>query len=165
MQGSGMVVGEAACPSVPAGTGGLAKTGSLALHDGDAPEIQAFLDERIYEYNSRATGYFDGESFHCTRRDASGDIRAGIYGYTWGGCCYVSHLWVHESERGRGLGTALLGAVEEHARTRRCSVVLLATHSFQAPVFYRRMGYQVQAVIEDHPMGHSSMVFAKRLRP
>jgi GNAT superfamily N-acetyltransferase len=132
---------------------------------GEAPEIEAFLDERIYEHNSNATGYFDGERFCCARRDASGGIRAGVCGYTWGGCCYVSHLWVHESERGQGLGTGLLAAAEQHARKRRCSVVFLATHSFQAPVFYQRMGYVVQAVVEDHPPGHSSMVLAKRLPP
>ena len=89
---------------------------SIAFHVGEDPEIQAFLAERIYEYNSRATGYFDGESFSGTQRDKSGGIRAGICGYTWGGCCYVSYLWVHESERGHGLGSALLAAAEEHAK-------------------------------------------------
>lgn len=137
---------------------------AFAIHVGEAPEIQAFLDDRLYEYNSQATGYFDGESFFCTHRDESGSIQAGIFGYTWGGCCYVSHLWVHESERGHGLGTALLAAAEGHARMKRCSVVLLATHSFQAPAFYERMGYKLQAVVENHPMGHSSMDFAKRLQ-
>jgi GNAT superfamily N-acetyltransferase len=135
----------------------------IVLRVGDAPEIQAFLDERIYEYNSKATGYFDGESFSGTQRDESGNIRAGICGYTWGGCCYVSYLWVHESERGHGLGTALLAAAEEHARIKGCNLVILATHSFQAPAFYKRMGYKQQAVVRDHPVGHASMVLAKRL--
>jgi hypothetical protein len=35
----------------------------LLLQIGDAPEIEAYLSERIYEFNSNATGYFDGESF------------------------------------------------------------------------------------------------------
>jgi GNAT superfamily N-acetyltransferase len=135
----------------------------IVLRVGDAREIQAFLDERIYEYNSKATGYFDGESFSGTQRDEWGNIRAGICGYTWGGCCYVSYLWVHESERGHGLGTALLAAAEEHARIKGCNLVILATHSFQAPAFYKRMGYELQAVVRDHPVGHASMVFAKRL--
>src|SRR5512146_2985810 len=39
---------------------------------GEAPEIQAFLAERIYEFNSKATGYFDGESFSGIQRDDSG---------------------------------------------------------------------------------------------
>jgi hypothetical protein len=44
-------------------------------------------------------------------------------------------------------------------------VVFLATHSFQAPGFYERMGYERQSVLQDHPVGHSSLIFAKRLRP
>ena len=135
----------------------------IALRVGDDPETQAFLAERIYEFNSKVTGYFDGESFTATRQDDSGNIRAGICGYTWGGCCYVSYLWVHESERGHGLGTALLRTAEEHARKRGCKVVFLATHSFQAPGFYERLGYTQQAVVKDHPVGYASLVLAKGL--
>jgi GNAT superfamily N-acetyltransferase len=137
----------------------------IVLRVGDDPEIEGFLAERVYEFNSRATGYFDGESFSGTQLDESGVIRAGIYGYTWGGCAYVSYLWVEESGRGHGLGTALLVAAEEHAKKRGCSVVFLATHSFQAPGFYERMGYKRQSILQDHPVGHASLVFAKRLQP
>ena len=135
----------------------------VVLRVGEDPETQAFLADRIYEFNSEATGYFDGESFSGTQRDESGAIRAVICGYTWGGCCYVSYLWVHESERGDGLGTALLLAAEEHAKKRGCKVAFLATHSFQAPAFYERLGYKRQAVVQDNPVGHASLVFAKRL--
>jgi GNAT superfamily N-acetyltransferase len=136
----------------------------LRLETGDAPEIEAFLADRIYEFNAKATGCFDGERFSGTRRDDTGAIRAGICGHTWAGCCYVSYLWVDESDRGRGTGTALLAAAEQHAKTRGCSIVLVATHSFQAPAFYRRRGYERRATVRDHPMGHASFVYAKRLR-
>jgi ribosomal protein S18 acetylase RimI-like enzyme len=135
----------------------------IALCVGEAPEIEAFLAERIYEFNSEATRRFDGESFSATRRDESGVIRAGISGYTWGGCCYVSYLWVEECERGNGLGTALLLAAEEHARAKHCVVLFVSSHSFQSPGFYERKGYKLQAVVHDHPVGHTNLFFAKRL--
>lgn len=137
----------------------------IVLSVGEAPEIQAFLAERIYEFNAKATGYFDGESFSGTQRDESGVIRAGVCGYTWGGCGYVSYLWVDESERGRGLGTALLNAAEAHARMKGCKVMFLATHVFQAPGFYERMGYERRAFVQDHPVGHASLMLAKSLQP
>src|SRR5690348_11303558 len=130
---------------------------------GEDPGLQAFLAERIYEFNSKATGYFDGESFSAARRGEAGEIRAGICGYTWGGCCYVAYLWVHEAERGRGIGAGLLLAAEEHARKTGCKVVFVATHSFQAPSFYERFGYVQRAVVRDHPVGHASLMFAKEL--
>ena len=136
---------------------------TIDIHVGEAPDVRAFLDERIYEYNAQAIGCRDGEDFHCTLRDESGGIRAGIFGYTWAGCCYVSHLWVDAARRGRGLGAALLVAAEAHARARRCRVVFVDTHSFQAPGFYEHMGYAGKAVVMDHPVGHTSTTFAKRL--
>ena len=78
---------------------------NIEVRTGDAPQVEAFLAERIYEYNAAATGYHDGESFTAICEGESGNIEAGSSGYTWGGCCYVSNLWVSESLRGRGIGT------------------------------------------------------------
>ena len=135
----------------------------ITLHTDDAADVEAFLTERIVEFNARATGYFDAASFAATQQDEEGVIRAGLSGYTWGGCCYVSYLWIDERDRGRGLGTALLLAAEEHARTKGCAMMLLSSHSFQAPGFYERLGYERQAVIHDHPVGYTSVFLTKRL--
>ncbi|HKW37315.1 MAG TPA: GNAT family N-acetyltransferase [Burkholderiales bacterium] len=129
---------------------------------GDCDALDRFLAERIYEFNVQATSYSDGESFAAVRRDESGSIVAGISGYTWGGCCYVAHLWVSEPLRARGLGRALLSAAEAHAKRKDCKIVLLASHSFQSPAFYENLGYVRQASVADHPVGHSNIVFAKR---
>jgi hypothetical protein len=37
------------------------------------------------------------------------------------------------------------------------------THSFQAPAFYERLGYDRKYDIEDRPLGHSNIVYARRL--
>lgn len=137
---------------------------TVVVGDREASAVDAFLSERIYEYNAKATGYHDGKLYAMTCRNAQGGIRAGISGYTWGGCCYVAHLWTAESERGLGLGTELLRQVEEYAQSKGCQLMLLASHSFQAPDFYRSQGYQTQAVVRDHPLGHSNVLLAKRLQ-
>lgn len=137
---------------------------SIHMDVHEAAEIDAFLAERVYEYNARATGYVDGKSFSAVQRDRFGAIKAGISGYTWGGCCYISYLWVDEVERGRGLGTRLIKATEEYAMSVGCRRMLLATHSFQAPGFYERLGYNKQAVIRDHPSGYANIFFGKALR-
>ena len=136
---------------------------TIQIRSGDAPELEALLAQRIYEYNAAATGRDDGESFSAARTNEAGEVEAGVYGWTWCGCCYVSYLWVAESLRGQGVGTELLDAVERHAREQRCSIVLVASHSFQAPGFYARKAYMQVARVEDHPVGHSSAFFAKRI--
>ena len=126
-------------------------------------ELNAFLDERIYEFNIQATGVRDGRPFASVIRDESGNVIAAINGHTWGQCCHVVHLWVHESQRRRGVGRALLQAAEEEARRRGCTQSLLFTHSFQAPGFYERLGYVRQATIPNYPQGHAQHVYLKPL--
>jgi GNAT superfamily N-acetyltransferase len=136
---------------------------TIAVRTGDAPEFEAFLAQRIYEYNAAASGYDDGESFTAAYQSESGNVEAGTCGYTWGGCCYISYLWVSQACRGRGIGSELLSAVEGHAREKRCRLILLSSHSFQAPEFYARRGYEQVARIHDHPVGHANIFYAKRL--
>ena len=138
-------------------------THPVVLHVGDAPELEAFLAQRIYQFNAQATGYFDGECFSAAQRSGTGAIQGGITGYTWGGCCYVTNLWVDASERAKGLGRQLMRAAEEHARRVGCTVMFVDTHTFQAPGFYVRMGYRELVAIDDHPVGHANLVFAKGL--
>jgi GNAT superfamily N-acetyltransferase len=135
----------------------------IDIRRGDCQELEALLEERIYEFNSRATGYFDGESFAAVQKDDSGKVVGGITGYTWGGCCYVSYLWVAEEHRGNGVGTALLRAAETNAQDRGCRIAFVSSHSFQSPGFYTHLGYEQQASIRDHPVGYSSIFLAKPL--
>ena len=126
--------------------------------------LGAFLADRIYEFNTKATGYFDGKLLAGCIRNISGEVIAGYNGYTWGGCCELAHVWVHEDHRGRGLGAILLRSAEAEARARGCVQIVLATHDFQAPGFYERMGYDRKYAIEGRPSGHVDIIYAKTLR-
>jgi len=136
---------------------------AIEFQRGDCPEIEAFLAQRIYEFNARTTGYFDAEAYAAVRRDETGAIIAGICGHTWGGVCFISHLWVAQAHRGRGWGGALMRAAEQNGRNKGCAYALLSSHSFQSPGFYMRMGYQPRGTVQDCPLGHADVFFAKRL--
>ncbi len=125
--------------------------------------LGAFLADRIYEFNAKATGYFDGKLLAgCVQSDKGGVI-AGFDGHTWGGCCVLSHVWVHEQYRRRGLGALLLRSAEAEAVARGCVQAVLATHSFQAPGFYERMGYERRYAIEGRPRNHADIIYVKVL--
>jgi ribosomal protein S18 acetylase RimI-like enzyme len=126
--------------------------------------LAAFLADRIYEFNAKATGYFDGMLLAGCVRSDTGEVIAGFNGHTWGGCCELSHVWVHEQYRGRGLGTLLLRSAEAEAVARGCVQVVLATHSFQAPGFYERLGYERKYTIEGRPNGHADIIYIKVLQ-
>jgi len=70
---------------------------------------------------------------------------------------------VHEDQRQRGIGRALVQALEAEAARRGCALVTLSTHTFQAPGFYTKLGYQQVATIPDYPQGHAKLHYIKRL--
>lgn len=135
----------------------------LCNEESECQALETFLVERIYEFNAQATGYSDGRLLGGRLRGESGEVIGAFNGHTWGGCCVIAHLWVHEAHRGRGMGSELLQAAEAEAERRGCEQVILSTHSFQASEFYERLGYEKRAVIPDWPKGHSDIVYVKRL--
>jgi len=126
--------------------------------------LAAFLTDRIYEFNAKATGYFDGKLLAGCIHDETGRVIAGFNGHTWGGCCELANVWVHERHRGQGLGALLLRAAEAEAFARGCARVVLMTHSFQAPGFYEGLGYERRYSIAGQPKHHTDIIYVKVLR-
>ncbi|MFF8973219.1 GNAT family N-acetyltransferase [Streptomyces sp. NPDC014995] len=101
---------------------------------------------------------------HVWAMDDAGDLAGGLVGHTWTTWLHVTYLWVDERHRGSGLGTRLLTEAERLARRERgCRRVRLETWDFQAPDFYRKLGYEVVCVIEDYPPGITEFTLTKRL--
>jgi ribosomal protein S18 acetylase RimI-like enzyme len=125
--------------------------------------LAAELNERIDEFNARATGIGDGRLLQAEFRDEGGALVAGLTGWTWGGCGYIDVLWVREDHRGRGLGRRLLDAAETEAYERGCTQIVTSSHSFQAPEMYRARGYVEYGRIDDYPRGFAHIHFVKDL--
>ncbi len=139
------------------------RTSELTINTEPTPDEVQYLEDRIYEFNSTATGITDGEWLAIFVRDEEDRIVAGICGNTWGGCLEIRQFWVEEARRKQGLGTRLLGAAEQEARRRGCRQIFLMTFTFQAPAFYAKHGFEVVAEVDDHPRGHKNLLLRKRL--
>lgn len=123
----------------------------------------AELRERLVAFNVAATGYDDGRSLSCILRNNEGEVDAGIDGFSWGRYAMLEWLWVSASFRGRGYGTGLVRAFETESQKRGCRTIRVNTHTFQAPDFYRHLGYKEIGYAEDAPFGYGEYFFAKRL--
>ena len=138
---------------------------SLKIEVEPAPKDIRFLEDRLYDYNVEQTGSDDGKWLSIFVRNEAGGIVAGLHGWTWCGACRVQTLWVRQDSRRLGYGRRLLGAAEQEARSRGCDQLLLDTFSFQAPLYYKKLGYEVIGVVEGFPRRpHSEYHLRKSLR-
>jgi GNAT superfamily N-acetyltransferase len=136
---------------------------ALEIESTPTPDDVQFLDDRLYEFNVAATGIDNGRLLGIFVRDASGTITAGLSGWTWGDCCRIEKLWVREDLRRSGLGRRLVVAAEREAAHRGCRLVTLDSHSFQAPEFYRKLGYELWAVLDGYPSPHRHCYLRKTI--
>jgi GNAT superfamily N-acetyltransferase len=126
-------------------------------------EDVAALDDHLYRHNAAVTGCDDGQWLAIFVRDGTGEVVAGLHGWTWGRTGFVRTLWVREDIRGRGLGARLLAAAEREAARRGCREMQLDTHSYQAPGFYARLGYARIGELPGWPDDSTRIFFRKAL--
>jgi len=158
-------------PQFAANKGGVAvcpgktpmETHRLELVTEPTLEDVRFLGDRIYKYNVEHTGRDDGQWLAVFLRAENEQIVAGLHGWTWSGWLKINYLWVSPEARRRGRGRQMLLMAEAEARKRGCSHATLNTYSFQAPDFYRRLGYRIVATIEGLPEGHRQHTLLKDL--
>lgn len=138
-------------------------TSQLIVEDNPNSADLAYLEDQINAYNIAVTGIVDWHPLAIFVRDGDGQIAAGINGGMWGGYLEIKNLWVREDLRGQGLGRRLLQAAEAQARARGCDQVLLDTHDFQAPEFYKKLGYSVLGTFEGIGGRYNRYYFSKKL--
>jgi GNAT superfamily N-acetyltransferase len=107
------------------------------------PELDQRLSEELDKVNAAATkGVPPARELTVQILDDTGELAAGMSGWTWGVAAGIGMTWVRETSRGERLGTQLLTQFEAEARSRGCSHVFVTSFTFQAPGFYERQGYR-----------------------
>ncbi len=128
------------------------------LTDPEQSSVIAPLDT-----HSRALGHvWDPKPLNLILREEDA-IVGGLLAETQLGWMYVSALSVAEHLRGQGHGRALMEAAEVEAVARGCHSAWLNTFSYQAPEFYRRLGYVAFGTLDDYPPGETRIFLQKKL--
>ena len=125
--------------------------------------LSRFVTESLSSYNIAATGQESWYPVGFFLKSGRGEWLGGQLGNLRGGWLHVTHLWVAAPARRLGHGTRLLQAAEHYAVERGCFASTLETASFEARPFYEKLGYEVFAVLEDYPPGHTKYYLRKQL--
>ncbi|MCA9926334.1 MAG: GNAT family N-acetyltransferase [Anaerolineales bacterium] len=140
------------------------KTYKIIFDENPAAEALQILGDGIEQFTQLKIGNGRNTPLTFFLRDEKGGIVGGVHGnYGKFGWLYISTLWVSEPVRGRGYGVQLMNHIERAAIEAGCIHAYLDTFSFQAPAFYKKLGYTVFGELEDFPVGHSRCFLRKRL--
>jgi GNAT superfamily N-acetyltransferase len=120
------------------------------------------IGKALRTYNLAAAGKSDYRPLAVTVRD-KGKIVGGLVAETYWGWMYVALLWVSEPHRGKGWGSKLIEAAEAEARKRGVGHVCLDSFTFQAPEFYKKLGYREFGRLNGFPPGHDRVYLTKAL--
>jgi GNAT superfamily N-acetyltransferase len=133
-------------------------------------ERQAYLTDQLVAFNRAHTTALPLEPVapspvQISILDASGHVLGGLIGRThsipeW---LEISIMWIEESARRSGLGRRLMEEAEHEARRRGCRYARVTTSGFQAPGFYKKLGFVPYGALENCPPGETVYYLWKQL--
>jgi len=98
----------------------------------------------LVEFNERAVGNANGRTLAILLKEPATDgVIGGLWARSLWGSLYIDILFVPETLRGNGIGTALLRQAEQEAVRRGCRNMWTDTYAFQARPFYEQAGFAV----------------------
>ncbi|NMA97490.1 MAG: GNAT family N-acetyltransferase [Phyllobacteriaceae bacterium] len=138
----------------------------IVLENEPEAETRAAILEGLIAHNAAGTG---GE--YALPRPISLSVRDETTGKALGGLTarisysrmFIELLYIPPEQRGTGIGRQLMEKAEDVAREAGCIGIWIDTFSFQAPEFYRKLGYVEFGVLNDYPPGHSRHFLHKTL--
>lgn len=136
----------------------------ITLSDAEDDAFRKLLGEGLKGYNDEQIGRNDRQalSIRITDPETSEPI-GGLAGRTSLGILFIDLVYLPPSLRGSGTGSRILAMAEEEGRRRGCSKAVLFTISFQAPEFYKKLGWQVFGEIAPKPPGATRIYLTKDL--
>lgn len=131
-------------------------------NDGSETDIEEIYRE-LKQYNLSKREPSNNVPLGIFIEDNDGKKTAGLIGETFGNWLCIKYLWVNEKLRGNGIGKKLIDAAEAEAKNRGCKYSFVDTFDFQAPDFYRKLGYNDVLALKEYPYTGARYYFTKEL--
>ena len=122
-----------------------------------------FIQQSLERHSNTFAPGLNAQPIEIAVRNSGGQLIGGLLGSTAWGWLLIDMLWIDESLRGQGLGTALLSEAETRAQLLGCTHARTETFDFQALPFYEQHGYEVYGKLPDFPVGHTEFQLRKYL--
>ena len=128
-------------------------------------EVRGFQNG-LEAYNLEHTnGEFNSPEgwIYLVLKDHDGQVVGGVIASTLYWVMHLEVLWVEDRYRGLGYGRDLVLEAEMQGRRKGCVSAQTMTFAFQAPEFYKSIGYRVLTVYDGYVEGITELTLQKRL--
>jgi ribosomal protein S18 acetylase RimI-like enzyme len=121
------------------------------------------IDAGLQAFNLAAAPFDEVRPLICTAKLHNEILVGGVKARTWGECCELQQIWVLENYRRSGIGRRLMVETEVEAARRGCTLLYLETFNFQAPEFYRQLGFDIACEFHGFPDGIVKYILRKAI--
>ena len=122
-----------------------------------------FINEAFTDYAIKSEVALNFEEYCFVAENDEGDIIGVITGRAYYNEVHIGDLIIDEKYRRLQLGSKLVKTVEENFSGRGYEKITLTTFGFQAPEFYKKLGYSLEFVREDSDPKLSKYFYSKAL--
>ena len=136
----------------------------LTLTDDPDPELKERCRENFIA-DATAKGVLSDFRSLAVHFERGGVLLGGLLGRTLRGWLFIDNLALPQSELGRGYGQRIMAMAEAEAMRRGCVGAFLNTDEFQAPEFYRKLGYEEFGRLTHEDPRLTRIWFSKRFTP
>ena len=115
----------------------------------DDSRVGEFVNFAFTDYAVKKDVILNFEEYCFIAEDDNGQIIGAITGRAYYNEVHIGDLIVGEGFRGCNIGSELVKAVENAYSNQGYEKITLTTFGFQAPEFYKKLGYSLEYVRED----------------
>ncbi len=109
-------------------------------------EIREKMESGLHEYERSHGIDVNYRPFALLLHNDGGDVVAVLDAFSSYSSIHIRDMWVDKSHRGKGYGRALVRELENRFRGSGLNNINLVTCEFQAPEFYRKLGFHTEFV-------------------
>ena len=124
--------------------------------------IGEFINVEFSNYATDCEVNLNFEEF-CFVAEDEGKIAGVIVGRAYYNEVHIGDLIVGKDYRKEGVGSKLVAAVENAYKGKGYDKIALTTFGFQAPEFYKKLGYELEYVRKDSDPKLSKYFYLKRI--
>ncbi len=128
----------------------------------ETDRVHEFINTEFSDHAVHCGVELNYEEF-CFIAEDEGSIAGVITGRAYYNEVHIGDLIVGKAHRRKGVGSRLVAAVEDAYKGKGYEKIALTTFGFQAPEFYKKLGYEPEFVREDKDPKLSKYFYLKKI--